>query len=198
MFMPSTSDFIEAVPAAPKPRPTARPARGLLSGTLIETASGWRPVDALCAGDLVQTLDGGLRRVAGLRWRPVTPEGGLIIVPGGVLCNESDLELLPDQKVLIDGLALERMFGLPAAMVHARDLVGYFGVHRREMAGAVDACALRFNEEEVIWVNGGMCLHCGPERPGAGGFFETLSPAQARLFRLVNGGAAGTGAPLAA
>ncbi len=191
MFMSPRNAFTTAAPIAPvapsqvAARPMAGPARGLLSGTIVETAAGWRPVDALRAGDLVQTLDGGLRRVAGLRWQPVTPRGGLIVVPGGILGSESDIELLPDQEVLVDGDQLEQLFGLPAAMVRARDLLGFGGTVRRPTGVSVEACALSFDEEEVIWVNGGMCLHCTAGDDGdTAPFFETLSPAQARLWRL--------------
>lgn len=109
MFAPNQGSFATVILICPAPG-TAAPASGLLAGTRIETMTGWRTVDTLRSGDLVQTLDGGLRQVRRLRRRRVRPADGLIHLPGGILSNNSDLVVLPDQKLLINGVALERLF----------------------------------------------------------------------------------------
>lgn len=184
MFVNTQEAFANSRPVMPQMPQPARPMRGLLSGTAVETPRGWIPVDGLVQGDLVYTLDGGLREVRSLKWRQIDAVSSIITVPGGVLGNASDLELLPQQRVLMDDPVLDRLFSLPAALVTARDLAGYGGIGRRRLAGPLEACELSFEEEEVVWVNGGMCLHCDPSDPGRERFFEVLSPTSARLLIL--------------
>ena len=63
MFMPSTSAFANADRAVLNVLPPLRQAAGLTTGSLIETAAGWRAVETLVPGDRVQTFDGGLRAI---------------------------------------------------------------------------------------------------------------------------------------
>lgn len=186
MFNPSQNDFSRAEPVLPGIA-RAAPVRGLLPGTHVETLAGWRAVERLAPGDMVETVDGGLRRLRATRWRRV-PEGrDLIHVPAGVLCNDRAVDLLPDQEVLLDGTALARLFNLAAAIVRAQDLVGHLGIARHPATADLGACEMLFDEDEVIWASGGLCLYCGARGGGASARFEWLTPAQARLFRLTSG-----------
>lgn len=180
MFVPQPQKFTAPGFAGPFEAPATCRARGLPEGTMIETALGWRPVEALRAGDLVASVDRGLRPLRDSA--PVSRCGsGRVVIPEGVLCNNLALRLPPGQLVMVDGLALDRLFGLSTALLRAVDLVGLFGV--REGDGRDEAVwQLRFDREEVIWAGGGMCLHCPAQMPGQLPRHARLTPHQARTW----------------
>ncbi|SNS45529.1 Hint domain-containing protein [Tropicimonas sediminicola] len=171
---------------------TSETLHAMLAGTLVETPMGWRPVEELRAGDLVQTFDGGLRRLASVARAPVTSERplGLIHVPGGTLNTCLGLAVLPGTRLLLDlpELALPDQAAGGPVLVPAGALVGWRGVTmRRARAGAL-AVALRFDEEEVVFANTGALVHCptaGQGRDGGdmaplSGFFAELTTDAAR------------------
>ena len=86
MFMQDAATFAPDLSTRiPAPARTGRPAlSGLLTGTLVETASGWQRVETLTAGTRVQTLDGGLARLLRLHRHLIRPEDAadLIHLPG--------------------------------------------------------------------------------------------------------------------
>lgn len=156
------SDQIIAPPQAPV-------LRGLTGGTLLETGAGWRPVDAITVGDMVQTFDGGLRPVVALRRHYVTRaaliEQGVqpVRIGGGTLNACSDLWVMPAQGVLCP-VDPRRNGGQEHRLCAARDLAGRPGVTRRPARAALALTELGFAEEEVVWANTGVLLHC----PAAG------------------------------
>ena len=88
------------------PRKTRNVSTGLIAGTLVESATGWTPVENLRIGDAVQSYDGGLARVVGLdrEWITASLSAYVLHLPGGALDNCSDLILLPGQNLLVDTL----------------------------------------------------------------------------------------------
>lgn len=87
-------------------------------GSLIETAQGWRVVEALQKGDLVRTRDAGFQPIlwtggAQVGWhstsphRPVTLDGGAGFGP---------LTLSAQHRVLLTGPELRAQFGLTEAL----------------------------------------------------------------------------------
>lgn len=76
MFMQKIKLTTASTRVAPRPRITqALPViTGLVAGTLVETALGWRDVATLRIGDAVQTFDGGPSRILGLHLRVLRPE----------------------------------------------------------------------------------------------------------------------------
>lgn len=97
-----------------------QPILGYASGTLIDTPSGARPVEALCAGDRVETLDQGPMTV---RWvhTELQALGGLgaagrpvLIRPGafGPGCPSRDLMVAAQHRILVGALGqLDGAFG---------------------------------------------------------------------------------------
>lgn len=161
---------------------------GLVAGTLLETSSGWRPIEALTVGDCVQTLDGGLARVLHLDRRTLRPEveTALLMLPGGQYDACSDLLLLPGQHLLIDTLDDEAMQGAPFAMIPAQALAGP-NVRRHSAPKAVDIITPLFADEEIVYANTGVLLHCPGITDGAGrypedSFFPRLDAVAARAF----------------
>ncbi|WP_299146151.1 Hint domain-containing protein [uncultured Tateyamaria sp.] len=141
--------------------------RGLLSGTRLATALGWRPVEALTAGDLVLTFDHGLQPLVEVRrdtfWvaemmAPATFAS--IMVPAGALGNGQPLELLPDQGVLVETEAACDAHGDPFAVVPAAALVGFRGIERVAPRAQVEVITLVFADDQVAYAEGGGLVHC--------------------------------------
>ncbi|MEM6372890.1 MAG: Hint domain-containing protein [Pseudomonadota bacterium] len=143
--------------------------RGLLAGSHVATAMGWRSVEALAPGDLVLTFDHGLRPVADVQretfWVAdmMAPAAyASVMVPAGALGNAKDLELLPDQGVLIESDAACDAYGDPFAVIPAKALEGYRGITRSARKTRVEVITLVFDTAQVIYVQGGTLVHCPP------------------------------------
>ena len=146
---------------------------GIVAGTLVETALGWRDVATLRIGDVVQTLDGGLARIHGLDRRVLQPaaETALIHVPGGCHDACSDLWLVPGQHLLIDTLE-DAAIGAPFALVPALALTSDPRVRRDFPTKPVEVITPLFADEEVVFANSGVLIHCPGVMDGAGRYPE--------------------------
>lgn len=164
---------IFAAPTAPK---TLEPSlRGLAAGTLLDTKTGWRPVESLRIGDHVQSLDGGACRIVALDRQTIAGGASLIHLPGGALDNCTAVTLLPGQPVLVD--TFDSMEA-PYALIPARALAGFRGAEMRVFRRSVEVITPIFAEEEVIWAQSGLLLHCAGTREEAG-FFPRLNGMEA-------------------
>lgn len=162
---------------------------GLVAGTLVETAAGWQPVEALQPGDALHTLDGGLARILRLDCRSMqpAPETTLILVKGGTFDTCSDMVLVAGQHLLIDTLDDPAMNGAPFALVPARALLGCDGVQRRSLTAPIRIITPIFADEEVIYANSGALIHCpglvdGAQSYPENSFFPVLDTTTARAF----------------
>lgn len=171
---------------------------GILAGSLVETETGWRPVEMLARGIPVATWDGGFRPLAAVERRHIWPAAGIevIHVPGGALDTCSGFDLLPGQRIFLASAVAEAVLGVAGAMMPASALVGHTGITRRPLARPAEVITLRFAGEEVVYVNSGALVHCAAEAPGAqrevigAGFFEMLDEARARaMLALIAQGA---------
>lgn len=98
---------------------------GLAKGTKVETPTGLVAVEALVEGELVCTTSGdtqALRRI-----RSWSVEGDSVCAPvylqAGVLGNDSELRMVPSQKIILSGYDVEMYFGCEEAEICATDLV---------------------------------------------------------------------------
>lgn len=176
---------------APRPRNTqALPVTtGLVAGTLVETAYGWQDVANLRIGDAVQTLDGGLSRILGLDRRVLRPEPetSLIRIPGGCHDACSDILLMPGQHVLKDTLDDRASHGAPFVLLPAFAMTVDRFVTRHFPDAEVEVITPLFADEEVIFANSGVLLHCpgvidGAGKPPVESFFPRLDSIEARAF----------------
>lgn len=140
---------------------------GLLGGTRIATAMGWRAVDAIAVGDEVLTFDNGMQRVTDMRratlWVDAiqVPEHMWNIhVPAGALGNFEAISVLPDQGLLIESDAAVDQYGDPFAVVPAAAMVGVFGITRQPPRQSIEVVTLFFAAEQVIYVDGNLLAHC--------------------------------------
>lgn len=163
------------------------------SGTLVDTQTGPRPVEALRPGDLIQTRDNGLRPLRLALSRPVTPavmarhrEMRPVLIRRGALGGgrpQRDLMLTGQHRVLARSPVQEMLFGSAETMVAAKFLVGRAGVeHAANLKTRYHH--LLFDAHEMIRANG---VWSESYRPGEQGS-STLTDAQkARMARIFPG-----------
>jgi len=140
---------------------------GLVAGTLVATALGWRPVETLIEGDLVLTFDGGMQPVRavkkGLHWDSAhaCPKALLPLqVPAGALGNQIKMTLLPEQCTMLESDAADMLFGDPFTLLKAVDLDGFRGITRVIPDCQLEVVQLQFNDDEVIFANMGALVFC--------------------------------------
>ena len=141
--------------------------RGLLSGTRLATGMGWRAVEALAPGDMVLTFDAGLQPLVEVRrdifWATDTTVPAAyhsVFVPAGALGNSADLELLPDQGVLVESDAACDVYGDPFAVLAAKSLDGYRGIRRIAPRTQIEINTLVFAQDQIVYAEGGALVHC--------------------------------------
>ena len=146
---------------------TPQIARGLLSGTCIASEMGWRPVEALAAGDGVLTFDHGMVPVQEVRRQQcfidathVPAAAWPIHIPAGALGNAQDARVLPDQAVMVESDTADDAFGDPFAIVPAKSLIGWNGVVQTPCHQRIDTVHLIFDRDVVVYSDGGLLVHC--------------------------------------
>jgi hypothetical protein len=144
---------------------------GLLAGTNVASNLGWRPVEALCAGDKVLTFDHGMQTIVEVVRETVHLDDGAIDptrcpmhVPRDALNNRVPMWLLPDQGVLLESDLIEDHQGDPFAVVPASTLDGYRGICRLHPDNNLQLVTPRFEQDEVIYLEGGLLGFCPAPR----------------------------------
>ncbi|MEP2716222.1 Hint domain-containing protein [Pseudophaeobacter sp.] len=144
---------------------------GFLSGTQVASNLGWRPVEALCAGDKVLTFDHGMQTVVEMVRETVSPDDGGIDptrcpmhVPRDALNNRVPIWLMPDQGVLMESDLIEDHQGDPFAVVPASVLDGYRGICRLNPMESLQLVTPRFEQDEVIYAEAGLLGFCPAPR----------------------------------
>lgn len=170
-----------ATPHSFRPVLPALAATGLTCATLVETAEAWQPAGDLRIGARVQTLDGGLATVRGIERTPAT---GLpaVRLAGGLVGNCADLVLPRGQLMLVDTLGDSALPDRDLVLVPAAAWLGLPGAAETLIQDTL--VTPLFDDEEVIWANSGVLLHC-PAIAGThmeDSFFPTLPLPQARAF----------------
>lgn len=192
---------------------------GMMAGTVVASNLGWRAIEALAAGDMVLTFDNGMQEIVEIRrmtfWTdaPDTPRAQWpVIVPAGALENREELTLLADQGVLVESDAASDIYGDPFAIVPAHALEGLRGIYRAAPQQQIELIAIYFEQEQVIYAEGGALVHCPANTMALDAFiatdsaaYDVLAPVDAAYLAermgledqvLATGGR--TGAPMAA
>lgn len=138
--------------------------RGLVAGTRVATAMGWRCVETIEQGDLVLTFDNGVREVIevrrGLMQASADRSDWPLSVPAGALGNTEHVMLAPRQEVVIESDLSEILHGDPFAVVPARVLDGVRGIAPVFPKDGIEIVTLHFENEEVIFGGMGALFHC--------------------------------------
>lgn len=135
-----------------------------VSGTLIETAQGPRPVEALRPGDLIMTMDDGAQP---LRWIGASriplarllaePELAPIRLEAGCMGSglpRRPLRVSPQHRILLEGWRVELHFGLEAGLAPAKGLLGTPGISQDRPTDAVTYWHLMLDRHQVIFSEG--------------------------------------------
>lgn len=142
------------------------PAAGVVAGSHLATTMGWRPVEALCAGDRVLTFDNGLQPITAVRRAALAPSAEIpprlrpLVVPAGALGNRDPLILLSEQTVIVESDHAEAACGDPFVLVPAGMLEGWRGIARAAAPEPFDVVTLEFEDEQIVYANGWGLLHC--------------------------------------
>ncbi|SEO59696.1 Hint domain-containing protein [Salinihabitans flavidus] len=124
-------------------------------GTLIETATGLRPVEDLRAGDRIWTLDNGLQSLRWIGREEVAAGGALAPVrfDRGAIGNTSPLLVSPQHRMLITGWQAEMYYGADEVLVAAKHLVNGDTI-RQEECETVEYIHLLFDRHEIVFSEG--------------------------------------------
>lgn len=148
--------------------------RGLFSGTKVAVKDGWQTVETLTPGTEVWTFDGGLQAVEAIDVRDIPADGigaqlaaHLVTVPAGTLANAEDLVFLPSTGLLLECEKACDKFGDPFAVVPVSALAGVCGVKRGGRSREYSLHRLRFAREQVVYIDGGLAVHCPVSRATA-------------------------------
>lgn len=187
MFMKDFTRTVTAFSVAPRAKVLPAPAAltGLVAGTLLETATGWRGVETLNVGDRVQTLDGGLASILGLHRTQLTEAGHGLLIPGGCLDACSDVFVMPGQHLLLDTIGGDFAGTAPFVLIPASALQD--DTIRRCALPQTEVITPLFADEEIVYAQSGLLLHCPGIVDGAGRLpedsaFPRLEGAEARAF----------------
>ncbi len=159
-----------------------------VSGTLIDTPDGPRPVETLAAGEVVTTLGNGSRP---LRWvgRRRVELVELLAHPGlrpvafgpGALGNARELLVSAQQRVLIDDWRAAVYFGEDRVLVAAQALVDDQLARMLLPGNGVDYVMLLCDRHEVLLAEGALAESF---HPGEAGLAALPAEERARLAEV--------------
>jgi len=143
---------------------------GLVHGTKVATKGGWKLVEELRLGDLVRTVDNGFQKICRISTDCITvaaneskPENMPVRVPSNAAYNGRPVWLMPEQGVALDNTRLDHDPNARTAcqpVVSARLLSGMFRITSDTPASYFDVSSLFFDEDEVIYIEGGFRAYC--------------------------------------
>ena len=127
------------------------------AGTLIQTATGPRPVEDLQEGDVILTLDHGPQPVRWIGRRTVCArhEWAPIRFMAGTVGNDRPLLVSPQHRMLVQGWQAELYFGQTEILVAAKHLVNGDTIHRLPM-DQVTYVHLLFDQHHLIFAEGAV------------------------------------------
>ncbi|MBV1903336.1 MAG: Hint domain-containing protein [Marinosulfonomonas sp.] len=128
-----------------------------VQGTTILTSIGSRKIQDLSAGDLVETVDGGLRPIRWIGRSTIAGDGDYapVLFREGAIGNIHDLRVSPQHRVLINDWRAELFFGQDEVLVPAKHLVDGISVVR-EKTSSVEYFHLLFDQHELIFSDGAV------------------------------------------
>ncbi len=140
---------------------------GFLSGTLVATDRGWRPIDHLTVGEKVLTFDNGFQMVTEIQRSIIGDANGALMpaerpvfVPLGAMGNDRDLTLMPDQGVIMENTDTADPLDDPFVVVPSRALTVCDAVHTLEPDHPLMATLIAFEGDEVVYTEGGLLAFC--------------------------------------
>lgn len=132
-------------------------------GTYLATPTGERPVEALCVGDLVLTVDHGPQPITWIFANTLTPAevaaavnlAPVLIRAGalGVGVPNQDLRVSQLHRVLVQGAIALRMFGTDEVLIPAKALLALPGVSIEAPTSDITYFHVMLHRHEVVLAN---------------------------------------------
>ena len=173
MFLDRARNVFRAPVASPVPGARLSNTCGFVSGTLVATPGGWRPVEALAVGDALLTFDGGAQTLTGvgrsLLWTPIEqcpPELWPIVVPAGAVGNRCRMRALPGTRFLVESDLAEQITGDPFCVIPAASLIDAGIATQEPPTSFVEIMTLTFDSEQLVYSDGGALIMSGSAMPG--------------------------------
>lgn len=164
---------------------------GIIAGTKVATAVGWRPVEAIIAGDRVLTFDAGLQTVIEVRRQVLYASATLVPienwplhVPAGALGNRAEMQILSGQNVLIESDAAEDIYGDPFVLIPAAALECFNGISRLALTARVEVVSLHFAQDQIIHANIGALFLCPRASDLMHDLYAVAEPSPYRLLSM--------------
>jgi len=138
-----------------------------VAGTRIATPDGWREVQDLRAGDLVETLDDGPQPLVWTGGGSVMAMNAAlpVCIAAGALGNERAFRLSGQHMLMVAGAASELLFGEGEVLVAARDLVGLAGITQQATPELVRYHHLMTARHQLIRAEGAVAETLFPGPP---------------------------------
>lgn len=140
---------------------------GIIAGTRVATAMGWRDIAALQEGDEVLTFDAGLQPLKAVKSRPLWSGDGPcprqfwpLAVPAGAIENAKPMMVTRQQGVMLESDVAETVFGDPFALIPAQALEGVHGIEPVYPTDRIEVITLHFDTDQVIFAEQGALLFC--------------------------------------
>ncbi len=128
------------------------------NGTQIETPDGFKAIEDLRAGDLVQTKDAGCQpirwigsRTFGVCDQIAEPRLRAVVIP---VEGAAPLRVSRQHRILVTGIIAQRMFGKNEVLVPAKDLIGHCGVHVDQGSDDLTYFHILLDEHHLLNANG--------------------------------------------
>lgn len=165
---------------APRPSPAPAHDRTFAPGTLLETPSGWRPVETIRQGDRVRTVDDGLAKVCSVVRQPPDRNRVHWHVPAGTLGNCSDLRLTAGQHLALQVSECEALFDAACVLVPVPAATGFCGIRTVSGFTLRHGIALYCEDEAIVYAQTGTLLHVPAQDRRAG--YRVLNYREARML----------------
>ena len=135
-----------------------------VQGTMISTPSGLKGIEALKAGDLVNTLDNGPQEI---RWigttsvnfdgRPANSKLRPVLIRASALGDgvpSVDMRVSRQHRLLVSSAIAERMFGSPQVLIPAFRLLGLPNIELDTETKEINYLHLMLDQHQIIWADG--------------------------------------------
>lgn len=133
--------------------------RGIYASTPVQTAFGWQVASDLGPGDLVMTLDEGLRPIADIHTE-LRQALWSVRLPQGAIGNPETVMLPPGQPVLIKSDYAMPFSGDDLALVPATALEGWRGIAPHVPARTEPILRLLLDRATILFVGPGLMAGC--------------------------------------
>lgn len=152
-------------------------------GTHILTERGQVKIESLQSGDLVETIDEGLRPIRWIGSSTVAAIGKTapIEIKAGALGNVRDLRVSPQHRMLLSTWKADVLFGDSDALVAAKHLLNGSTIRRVE-GGFVEYFHMLFDTHQIVFAEGAPSESFHPGTVGMGTFEDATREEIFRLF----------------